>query len=142
MKLKDVAETGFYYNEEKGKNLLYEVYLNSEYIENFDTSSEEYKDYSRLVSHKYLVDLWVYDYEDAEGIKHFDNDGLIHALNEFDIEVIKDTTKYVMPSSEINVGSFLCEDKLTYKQKLEKIKEICENNKCDLTDQILSIIQM
>ena len=130
MKLKDVTQRGFYYCEKEGKDLLFEVYPNEDYVENFDSLSEEEqeklcKDKVKPYS-KFLLDLWHFDTEDSEGIKHWDVDGLIYTLDEYgDIEVVKDNTKYKIPETQINSGCFLHEDKLTYKERLDKIQQLC-----------------
>lgn len=131
MKLKDVTETGFYYNEQEGREILFEIYPNDDYIENFNELSEEEQeklceDKCRPYS-KFLLDLWHFDREDLEGIKHWDVDGLVYTPDEYgDIEVVKDTVKYRLLDTQINAGCFLVEDKLTYKEKLDKILDICE----------------
>ena len=131
MKLKDITEPGFYYNEKEGRETLYEIYPNEDYIENFDKLSEQEQeklceDKIRPYS-KFLLDLWHYDREDKEGIKHWDVDGLVYTPDEYDdIEVVKDTIKYKIPKTQLNSGCFLHEDKLTYKEKLNKIQEICD----------------
>lgn len=131
MKLKDITEKGFYYCKQKGRDTLYEIYPNDDFIENFDSLSKEEQeklceDKTRPYS-KFLLDLWYYEMEDLEGIKHWSVDGLIYTPDEYgDIEVVKDTIKYKMPKAEFNSGCFLCEDKLTYKEKLNKIQEICD----------------
>lgn len=133
MKLKDVTERGFYYCEKEGKELLFEIYPNEDYVENFDSLSE--KEQEKLCEDKvrpyskFLLDLWHYEYEDEQGIKHWETDGLIYIPDEYgEIEVVKDIVKYKLPQLEINAGCFLVEDKLTYKDKLDKIFEICNKS--------------
>ena len=131
MKLNEVTETGFYYNEQDSREILFEIYNNEDYVENFDSLSEEeqeqlYIDKTRPYS-KFLLDIWHFDREDAEGIKHWSVDGLVYTPHEYgDTEVVKDTIKYKIPQTQINQGRFLVEDKLTYKEKLNKILDICE----------------
>ena len=130
MKLKDVTERGFYYNEQEGRSVLFEIYSNDDYVENFSELSEEEQeklceDKCRPYS-KFLLDLWHFDREDLEGIKHWDVDGLVYTPDEYEVDVIKDTIKYKLLDTQINHGCFLVEDKLTYKEKLDKILDICE----------------
>ena len=46
MKLKDVNERGFYYCEKEGKDILFEIYPNEDYMENFDS----FQAFLRLIS--------------------------------------------------------------------------------------------
>ena len=131
MKLKDITQPGFYYNEKEGRQILFEAYTNQDYVENFDCLSEQeqqelcedkIRPYSQL-----LVDMWHYDYEDDEGIKHWTTEGLIFTPHDFeDVNVVKDTLTYKIPQSKINAGCFLVEDKLTYKERLDKIQKLCD----------------
>ena len=130
MLLKDVNEIGFYYNEKEGRQILFEIYNNDDYVENFNELSEEEQeklceDKCRPYS-KFLLDLWHFNREDLEGIKHWDVDGLVYTPDEYEIDVIKDTIKYKILDTQINAGCFLVEDKLTYKERLDKIKKVCE----------------
>lgn len=131
MKLNEVTETGFYYNEQEGREILFEIYNNEDYVENFDSLSKEeqeklYVDKTRPYS-RFLLDIWHFDREDTEGIKHWGADGFVYTPHEYgDTEVVKDIIKYKIPQTQINQGRFLVEDKLTYKEKLNKILDICE----------------
>lgn len=131
MKLNEVTETGFYYNKQEGREILFEIYNNEDYVENFESLSEEeqeqlYINKTRPYS-KFLLDIWHFDREDTEGIKYWDVDGFIYTPHEYgDIEVVKDTIKYKILQTQINQGNFLAEDKLTYKEKLNKILDICK----------------
>ena len=130
MLLKDVNEIGFYYNEKEGRQILFEIYSNEDYVENYDDLSEEEQeklcdDKCRPYS-KFLLDVWHYNREDAEGIKHWDVDGLVYTPDEYEVDVIKDTIKYKILHTQINTGCFLVEDKLTYKERLDKIQKLCD----------------
>ena len=129
MLLKDVNEIGFYYNEKEGRQILFEIYNNDDYVENFNELSEEEQeklceDKCRPYS-KFLLDLWHFNREDLEGIKHWDVDGLVYTPDEYEVDVIKDKIKYKILDTQINQGCFLVEDKLTYKQRLDKIQWYC-----------------
>ena len=43
-----------------------------------------------------------------------------------DLDVTPTKEKWFMPTLELNAGHLLIEDKLTYKEQLDKIKTICE----------------
>ena len=87
MKLKDVTERGFYYNKQEGRSVLFEIYPNEDYVENFNELSKEEQE--KLCDDKcrpyseFLLDLWNYDMEDLEGIKHWDVDGLVYTPDEY-----------------------------------------------------------
>ena len=129
MKLKEFNKCGYFY--EDTKDTLYEVYENCDYIENFDELSTEEQDrlYEEKIrpDSKFLVDVWYFDVKDAEGLRHYDCDGLIYTFADYgDLEVQEDNTKYVRPETGLNSGCFMHEDKLTYREQLQKILELCD----------------
>lgn len=131
MKLKDVTDKGFYYCEQEGRDVLFEIYSNPDFLENFDSLTKEEQeklceDKIRPYS-KFLLDVWHYEYEDLNGIKHWEVDGLVYTPIEYeDIDVVKDTVKYRILETQINAGSILVEDKLTYKERLYEIEKLCD----------------
>ena len=131
MKLKDVTDEGFYYCEQEGRDVLFEIYYNPDFVENFDSLTKEEQE--RLCEDKirpyskFLLDVWHYDYKDLNGIKHWEVDGLVYTPIEYeDIDVVKDAVKYRILETQINAGSILVEDKLTYKERLDEIEKLCD----------------
>lgn len=131
MKIKDITECGFYMSDDT--DVLYEVYNNCDFIENFsalDKSEQEKlcKEKVRPYS-KFIMDVWNFEYEDLEGIKHWISEGLVYTPEYSDyhnIEVHKAKGKYKVLDTQVNAGCELVEDKLTYKQQLNKIMSICD----------------
>lgn len=117
MKLNEITEVGFYCSpDDKKRNYIYEV------IEN--TDKEWLKE---SPEQKFLIDEWVFDYIDKDDRYNYGCAGnLIAIVNAQDIEVVKITDKKYKVHGE--VGEFLIEDKPTYKEKLEMLKEQMEQD--------------
>jgi hypothetical protein len=110
MKIKDITEPGFYQTSP----------FNPEY-------HEIYEVYNDTVI-GLCLDVWIYDYTDSDGRKRYETDGGLYSITNTyyaDLEVEKTPEKWIMPELELNAGHLLIEDKLSYKEKLEKIQKIC-----------------
>lgn len=119
MKIKDIKETGFYKSDAYGNDYVFEV------IESTDEKWLEECPDAVL-----LLDIWNYDYTDENDRIHYQTSGSIYRLDTdyANIEVEKTTQKYLMPETSINLGCFLVEDKLTYKEIIMKLKEQMNND--------------
>ena len=115
MKLNEITETGFYYQpEDTNRDYIYEVIKN--------TDEEWLKDNP---DHKFLIDEWLFDYIDHDDRANYGTAGNLIAVENADpVEVVKITDKKYKIQGRC--GECLIEDKLTYKEKLEKIKKICD----------------
>jgi len=112
MKLNEVTEVGFYkeLNDER-PDYIYEVFENTD--ENWLKVAPEAK---------LLIDEWIYDHTDHDDRRVYETHGTLEQVrNANNIEVVKMTEKFVISG---NCGTRLTEDKLTYKEKLDKIYRI------------------
>ena len=113
MKLSEVKEPGFYCSpKDTDKYNIYEVYVNTSNDKKF------------VKNDPLLVDDWIYDHTEENGdIKYYQTHGLICRLYEFEnIEVIKLDQKYKVD------GDVMWEDKPTYKEILDKLKDQMEKD--------------
>lgn len=117
MKLNEVKEAGFYRAvKDETPDYIFEV------IEN--TDKEWLKDDPNA---KLLIDEWIYEYTDTDDKRHYEVSGnLVQVRYADNIEVVKMTDNFILTG---NMGSHLIEDKLTYKEKISKIQELCKNYK-------------
>lgn len=112
MKLNEVTKTGFYTTDNR-RMVIYEV------LENTDDT---------LLDDTLLVDEWIYEYIDDNGIRHYEADGCMYSVQNYadDIEVeeITDTSYTIYGNS----GALMCEDKPTPKEiKIEDLLPyLCE----------------
>ena len=127
MKLNEITEIGFYKAVNDNKpDYIYEVINN--------TDEEWLKEEP---SAKLLIDEWGYEYTDNDDRRHYETFGNLVQVQYADaIEVEKMVEKFIVSG---NAGTHLTEDKLTYKEKTNKINELCKeyrHNKprllCDL----------
>lgn len=123
MKLSEVKEPGFYqvvpFNPEYHE--IYEVYIDEKYGP--------------------TVDIWIYDYTDADGRKRYETDGGVYNPNNNELanlEVEKTKEKWFMPKLDLNAGHLLIEDKPTYEEQLMQIMNLCKDvvNFDEATDNI------
>lgn len=122
MKIKDIKEEGFYecvpFNPEYHE--IYEIYYNED---------SEDPEMSGL-----FLDVWIYDYTGEDGRKRYETYGMVlnpENSSYADLEVTKTKEKWYMPKLDLNAGHLLIEDKLTYKEKLEKVYRLCNKaSKC------------
>ena len=117
MKLNEIKETGFYYQpEDTDRTYIYEV---------IESSFTDIKD-------KFCVVEYFLDYID-NGVYHYKREDkfLPTTCYENSVEVIKFIPNYY--KVEGNCGEYLIEDKPTYKEKLEKIKKICDKASTKIT---------
>lgn len=110
MLLEEIKEVGFYIDKnDKDRETIYEIYKDGE---------------------EYLLDLYHYDYTDTDNRKHYITDGFLYTpytYDFYDIEVEKSKIKYKhIDNSFYFPKTFLVEDKLTYKEMINKIRKICE----------------
>ena len=128
MKLNEITELGFYKAVDDDRpNYIFEVIKN--------TDDEWLKE---APEQKFLIDEWIFDYIDNDDRFHYGTAGnLIAVSNADDIEVIKIIDKKYKVYGKC--GEYLIEDKLSYKEKINKINELCKeyrHNKprllCDL----------
>ena len=110
MLLEEIKEVGFYIDKnDKDRETIYEIYKDGE---------------------EYLVDLYYYDYTDTDDRKHYTVDGCLYYPNSYeflDLDVEKSNIKYKhVENSFYFPKTFLVEDKPTYKEKIDKIRKICE----------------
>ena len=111
MKIRDIKQRGFYEA----------VPFNKEYHEIYEILEDP--------ELGLCLDVWIYDYTDSDGRKRYEADGGLYSLETKDfanLDVTPTKEKWFMPELELNAGHLLIEDKLTYKEQLDKIKEICE----------------
>lgn len=129
MKLNEITEIGFYCSPYDDKrNYIYEVINN--------TDEEWLKD---APDQKLLIDEWIFDYIDNDDRYHYGTAGnLISVLNADDIEVVKITDKKY--KIEGGCGEYLIEDKLSYKEKLNKILEYLGTSSSETAIDIRKII--
>ena len=115
MKLNEITETGFYYQpEDTDRTYIYEVLKNTDEV----WLKEE-------PEQKLLIDEWVFDYTDINGITYYEASGnLTSVQNASPVEVVKITDKKYKVCGQS--GQFLVEDVPNYKEKLDKIKKICD----------------
>ena len=127
MKLNEITEIGFYKAVNDNRpNYIFEVIKN--------TDDNWLKDDPNA---KLLVDEWGYEYTDNDDRRHYEAFGNLVQVQYADaIEVEKMVEKFIVSG---NAGNHLTEDKLTYKDKISKINELCKecrHNKprllCDL----------
>lgn len=111
MKISEIKEPGFYeavpFNPDYHE--IYEVYNDGKY--------------------GLCLDLWIFDYIDPDGKKRYETDGGVYTLDNksfANLEVTPTKEKWIMPELDLNAGHLLIEDKLSYKEKTEKIKKICD----------------
>ena len=129
MKLNEITEIGFYCSpNDEERNYIYEVINN--------TDEEWLKD---APDQKFLIDEWIFDYIDNDDRYHYGTAGnLISVLNADDIEVVKITDKKY--KIEGGCGEYLIEDKLSYKEKLNKILEYLGTSSSETAIDIRKII--
>lgn len=111
MKLKDVKKVGFYRLKRD------DLYL----LEVFENTDPEYPD------DLLWVDTWYSEGLDSDGRETFAVNGklLTPVSHDFaDEEVIRENKKYTIYGQS---GAYLIEDKLTYKEKLDKVIKLCYN---------------
>lgn len=110
MLLEEIKEIGFYIDKnDKDRETIYEIYKDGE---------------------EYLVDLYYYDYTDTDDRKHYTVDGFLYYPNSYeflDLDVEKSNIKYKHVENSFYLSkTLLVEDKPTYKEKIDKIRKICE----------------
>ena len=129
MKLNEITEIGFYCSpNDEERNYIYEVINN--------TDEEWLKD---APDQKFLIDEWIFDYIDNDDRYHYGTAGnLISVLNADDIEVVKITDKKYKIQG--GCGEYLIEDKLSYKEKLNKILEYLGTSSSETAIDIRKII--
>lgn len=111
MLLKDVKQLGFY-EAQPFKEQYHEIY---EIFEDKEIGL--------------CLDVWIFDYIAQDGRKVYQTDGCLltpESEGYANLNVTATKEKWVIPKLELNAGSFLVEDKLTYKEKLEKIAKLCD----------------
>ena len=112
MKLNEITEIGFYYQpEDTDRTYIYEVIESS----STDIDPED----------KFFVVEYFLDYID-NGMHHYKREDkfLPTTCYENSVEVMKFIPNYY--KVEGNCGEYLVEDKPTYKEKLKKIKKVCD----------------
>jgi len=112
MKLSEVKEPGFYCSPgDTDRQVICEVYVNT-------SDDKEFVKNDPL-----LVDEWIYDYTKEDGnIKYYQTHGLVCRLYEYEnVEVIKLDQKYKVEAD------IMWEDKPTYKEKLNQIRELIKS---------------
>lgn len=112
MKLNQVKEEGFYrFINDDNIEVIFEVLKN--------TDEEWLKE---CPNKTLLVDEWLYDYTDNDDRRVYSCHGtLVPVISEDSIEVIKLKNNYKVYG---RMGSYLIEDKMTYKEKYEHIKKL------------------
>ena len=118
MKLNEIKEKGFYrLINDDNIEIIFEV------IEN--TDEEQLKE---CPNKTLLIDEWHYDYTDNDDRKVYSTGGLlIPVISQESLDVIKIKNKYKIYG---NMGSYLIEDKLTYKEKYEHLKKLISGKEC------------
>lgn len=112
MKLNQIKEKGFYrLINDDDIEVIFEV---------FENTDEEWLKESP--NKPLLIDEWLYDYTDNDDRRVYSCDGtLVPVISEDPIEVIKLKNNYKVYGE---MGIYLIEDKMTYKEKYEHIKKL------------------
>ena len=111
MKLKDIKQPRFYE------------------VEPFDKEYHEIYEIFEDTKLGLCLDVWIFDFIDSDGRKRYETNGCLYSPETegyADLDVTPTKEKWFMPTLELNAGHLLIEDKLTYKEQLDKIKTICE----------------
>lgn len=115
MKLNEITEIGVYYQpEDTDRTYIYEVIENTDEVWLKEAPEQ-----------KFLIDEWLFDYIDHDDRANYGTAGNLMAVeNASSVEVVKIKDKKYKVTG--GCGEYLIEDKPTYKEKLEKIKKVCD----------------
>ena len=128
-KIKFILPIGIYSCSKLSKDSLLEVYIN-----NWD--DEEYKFHNPII-----IDLWDFE-EEVEGVNYYRYYDTVSFSYFEDISTnLHDYHKFPKGNHYHIMYDRLKESKLTYKEKLDKILDICgRGNKSILKERIIEII--